>query len=133
MADISYTHSINENPGADLMLKLIKTVEGIDTEGGDINGKLQAELHKEFGDILKDAHPVPIGDIYPYQVEMLMALFQTADNQWYGCMFLPYTEEDLTIYDESIPRGYMIDEITAKLAHHLKNAKIDNFFIIGYE
>jgi hypothetical protein len=133
MADISYTHSINENPGADLMLQLIKTVEGIDTEGGGFNLKLQTALQEEFGAILKDAHPVPIDDLYPYKVEMLMTLFQTPDAKWCGCMFLPYTEEDLTIYDESIPRGYMIEEITAKLAQYLNNAKIDNFFIIGYE
>ena len=61
-----------------------------------------------------------------------MALFKTADSEWFCCLFVPYKESELKLYDENIPRGYIVEEISARIGHYLKSADIDNTFIIGY-
>jgi len=45
---------------------------------------------------------------------------------------VPYRESELKIFDDRMPRGYIIDEISAQIGHYLKSADIDNCFIIGY-
>ncbi|MFA5375538.1 MAG: hypothetical protein WC455_07275 [Dehalococcoidia bacterium] len=143
MVEVLYTHLINESLGDDFLPRLLNLVESIPDSvfysGGAIvkhtdiafNAKLQTELKNVFGDTLKIAATIELADLYSNPVEGVIALFHP-DTRWFCCLFVPYRESELKLYDENIPRGYIIDEISARIGHYLKSADIDNCFIIGY-
>jgi len=145
MVEVLYTHIINEGLGEDFLLRLLNLVEAIpDSVFYDkgvlvrdtymaFNNRLQADLQKALGDTLQHTATIALADLYSYEVEGVIALFKTTDTKSYCCLFVPYRESELKLYDESIPRGYIIEEISARIGHHLKSADIDNCFIIGYQ
>ena len=144
MVDVLYTHSINGSLGDDFILRLIHLVEVIpesvfydkrilrhDTDSA-FNERIEAILKNELADALQIVATITLADLYSYKVEGMIALFKTIDSEWYCCLFVPYRESELKLYDERIPRGYIVEEISARIGHYLKSAKIDNCFIIGY-
>ena len=144
MVDVVYTHTINEGLGDDLLLRLIALVEAVpdsifygkgalvrDTDSA-FNKRLQDELQKALGDTLQIVATIALDDLYSYRIEGSMALFKTPDSQWYCCLFVPYISSELLLFDEKMPRRYIVEEISARIGHYLKSADIDNCFIIGY-
>ena len=145
MVKVLYKHSINEGLGEDFLPRLLNLVEAIpdsvfysdtgrrvrNTEMA-FNNRLQADLQKALGDTLQHTATITLADLYSYEVEGVIALFKTTDTKSYCCLFVPYRESELKLYDENIPRGYIIEEITARIGHYLKSANIDNCFIVGY-
>ena len=144
MVDVTYTYSIKEGLGDDFLLRLLNLVEAIPDSifygKGNLvrntdmafNNKLQDDLKKALGDTLQIVATIELADLYSYTVDGSIALFKTPDSKWYCCLFVPYRESELKLYDENIPRGYIIEEISARIGHYLKSADIDNAFIIGY-
>jgi hypothetical protein len=96
------------------------------------NNRLQTDLQKALGDTLQIAATITLDDLYSYTVEGTMALFKTPDSQWYCCLFVPYISSELLLFDDRMPRRYIVDEISARIGHYLRSADIDNCFIIGY-
>ena len=145
MVDVTYTYSIKEGLGRDFLLRLLNLVEDIPDsifygDGGRLvrntdmafNNRLQADLQKALGDTLQIVATIELADLYSYKVEGSMALFKTPDSQWFCCLFVPYISSELLLFDEKMPRRYIVDEISARIGHYLKSADIDNCFIIGY-
>ena len=146
MVEVLYTYLINEGLGEECFYRLLHLVGAIPDSifyGDDnrlvrntdiaFNNRLQADLEKALGDTLQIAATITLADLYSYKVDGMIALFKTIDSEWYCCLFVPYRESELKIFDEKMPRRYIIDEISARIGHYLKSADIDNCFIIGYK
>lgn len=144
MVEIIYNYSMNGIYDTEFYEKLDRTVKSLPDEvfyqddilpkelNSEFNKVIAVELKSEFKDCLINTEVHNIKSLYPYHVEILMAMLRWENNTRYICMFVPYRESVLLWEYNGVSIKYMADEASASIKLGRRWANITDMYVIGY-